>query len=57
MKLTEIVSNILLNAGLCGKMDKFETTIDIPQDSGEKITITIKADNLQICLDKDSHKL
>lgn len=57
MKLTEIVSNILLNAGLCGKMNKFETTIDIPQDSGKKITITIKADNLQICLDKDPHKL
>jgi len=57
LSMTDIVTNMLLKRGVMAEVRNFETTIDIPQDSGkDPIKMIIKADHLQVRLDNDKHE-
>lgn len=53
-KISDMVINAILKRGVLGEFKNFETTAYIPQEAGNKIAIIIKAENLQIRVDKES---
>lgn len=53
-KVSDMIVNMVLKKGVIGEFRNFETKVDIPQESGEPITITIKAEHLQVRLEKST---
>jgi hypothetical protein len=53
-KVSDMIVNMILKKGVMGEFRNFETKVDIPQESGEPITVTIKAEHLQVRLEKST---
>ena len=49
--ISDMVVNMILKKGVLGEFRNFETQVDIPQESGKNIVVTINAENLQIRMD------
>lgn len=56
-KLSDMIISAILKRGVLGEFKNFETKADIPQESGNKIVITIKAENLQVRMDEQKKEV
>jgi len=50
--LSDMIVTMLVKQGVIGEFRNFETKIDIPKEGTEGIKISIKAENVQIKVDK-----
>lgn len=57
MKLTDVMVNLILKKGILGEFRNLETEFEIPAEEPNKkpIKITVKAEHIQIKLDKENN--
>ena len=52
-KISDMIVTAVLKKGVLGDFKNFETEVEIPQEEKASIRITIRAENLQIRVEKE----
>lgn len=55
-KLSDMIVSAILKRGILGEFRNFETEVEIPQDNKPTIKVTVKAENLQVCIDMEKEE-